>query len=98
VDPDDITIEGLEKGGAEIIVHGAPVMPGAMFTLAKIGSIPIIGAPAAVISGKPTVLDVVLPRILAGQNIGREEIEDLGHGSLCLECAPCHFPICPFCK
>jgi hypothetical protein len=98
VDPDDITIEGLEKGGAEVIVHGAPVMPGAMFTLAMIDNIPIIGAPAAVIWNKATVLDVVLPRILAGQTIGREDIEDLGHGGLCLDCNPCHFPICPFCS
>lgn len=98
VDPDDITVTGLKKSGAEIISHGTPVIPGAMFTLAEIGNIPVIGVPALVLVFKSTILDVILPRILAGHRITKEEIKELGHGGLCLDCSPCLFPVCPFCK
>ncbi len=98
VDPDDVTIEGVERSGAHIVCHGAPVMPGAMFMYAKLGGIPVLGAPAAVIFSETTILDVILPRVLAGEDIKREDIIELGHGGLCFNCDACVYPICPFCK
>jgi len=98
VDPDDVTVEGVERSGAEIVSYGAPVMPGAMFLYAKLGDIPVLGAPAAVIFSQTTILDVMLPRVLAGDNITRQDIVDLGHGGLCFNCDACIYPICPFCK
>jgi len=98
VDPDDVTVEGVEGSGAKMISYGAPVMPGAMFLFAMLDDIPILGAPAAVIFNETTILDVILPRVLAGEQIYREDIVDLGHGGLCLNCATCKYPICPFCK
>ncbi len=98
VDPDDVTVEGVKKSGAKIISYGAPVMPGAMFLLAMLGDIPILGAPAAVIFNDTTIIDVILPRVLAGEEISRQDIIDMGHGGLCLDCADCIYPICPFCK
>ncbi|MBI5525285.1 MAG: hypothetical protein HY897_03050 [Deltaproteobacteria bacterium] len=47
---------------------------------------------------KTTVFDLVLPRILAGERIGRAELADLGHGGLCLKCPECRYPVCPFGK
>ena len=81
-----------------MISYGAPVMPGAMFLLAMLGEIPILGAPAAVIFNDTTIIDVILPRILAGERISRQDIVHMGHGGLCLDCADCVYPICPFCK
>ncbi len=98
VDPDDVTVEGVKKSGAKIISYGAPVMPGAMFLLAMLGDTPILGAPAAVIFNDTTIIDVLLPRVLAGEEISRQDIIDMGHGGLCLDCADCIYPICPFCK
>ncbi len=98
VDPDDVTVEGVQKSGAEIISYGAPVMPGAMFLYAKLGDIPVLGAPAAVIFSDVTILDVILPRVLAGEDITRDDIIELGHGGLCFNCDVCVYPICPFCK
>ena len=98
VDPDDVTVEGVAKSGAEIVSYGAPVMPGAMFLYAKLGAIPILGAPAAVIFSEATILDVLLPRVLAGDNLTRQDIVELGHGGLCLSCDACIYPVCPFCK
>lgn len=98
VDPDDVTVEGVARSGAKIISYGAPVMPGAMFLFAMLGDIPILGAPAAVIFNETTIIDIILPRVLAGEPVSREDIVDLGHGGLCLDCAVCNYPICPFCK
>ena len=98
VDPDDVTVEGVAKSGAKIISYGAPVMPGAMFLFALLGDIPILGAPAAVIFNETTIIDVILPRVLAGVSVSREDIIDLGHGGLCLDCDACAYPVCPFCS
>jgi len=98
VDPDDVTVEGVKKSGAKIISYGAPVMPGAMFLFAMWKDIPILGTPGAVIYNLTTIFDLILPRVLAGEKICREDIIKLGHGGLCLNCGKCSFPICPFGK
>jgi molybdopterin biosynthesis enzyme len=60
--------------------------------------IPIIGLPACGMYHQRTVFDLILPRILAGERIGRGELAELGHGGLCLNCRECRFPACPFGK
>ena len=98
VDPDDVTVQGVQRSGAEIINYGAPVMPGVMFLYAILQGIPIIGVPAAAIFNETTIIDVILPRVMADDKIYREDILELGHGGLCLNCGECTFPICPFCR
>jgi len=96
VDPDDVTVEGVKQSGAEIFSYGVPIMPGTMCMAAYLDGIPILGAPACAIWNKATVIDMLLPRALAGQVITRQEIVAMGHGGLCLGCQPCHYPVCPF--
>ncbi|RMG73679.1 MAG: molybdopterin-binding protein [Nitrospirae bacterium] len=60
--------------------------------------IPILGIPACGMYHRTTIFDLVLPRILAGEHIGREELAEMGHGGLCLNCKSCHYPVCPFGK
>lgn len=60
--------------------------------------IPILGIPACGMYHKITVFDLILPRILAGEIIGRKELAELGHGGLCQNCKVCSFPTCPFGK
>ncbi len=98
VDADDVTLEGVIKSGAHIISYGAPVMPGAMFLVAEINGITILGAPGAVIYNKTTVLDIILPRVLAGERIEKKDIVKLASGGLCLNCSKCVFPLCHFGK
>jgi hypothetical protein len=98
VDPDDVTVEGVIKSGANIVSYGAPVMPGAMFLYALLDDIPILGTPGAVIYNTATIFDLILPRVLCGEKIKREDIIELGHGGLCLNCEKCSFPVCPFGK
>lgn len=98
IDPDDVTVKGIEGVGAKIVSYGAPVLPGSMFLYAKWETTSILGAPACVIHDPTTILDLLLPRILAGEDISRQDIIQLGHGGLCLNCNKCSFPICPFGK
>ena len=98
VDPDDVTAEGVRKSGACLISYGAPVMPGAKFLYASLEGVPILGASAAVSHNPSTIFDLILPRVLCGEEICHEDIIELGHGGLCLNCEKCSFPICPFGK
>jgi hypothetical protein len=47
---------------------------------------------------KITIFDLILPRVLTGEKIGRRELAELGHGGLCLTCEECRYPLCPFGK
>ncbi len=60
--------------------------------------IPILGIPACGMYHRITIFDLILPRILAGEKIGRKELAELGHGGLCLNCKECRYPVCPFGK
>jgi len=98
VDPDDRTRFGLEKAGARDILYGAAVLPGAMFMLADLHGVPVLGIPACGMHAKVTLFDLVYPRILAGERLTRQDLARLGHGGLCLKCDPCRYPLCPFGK
>jgi hypothetical protein len=98
VDPDDVTRKGIEKAGADEIHYGAAALPGAMFMVAYIKGIPLLGVPACGLHHKVTVLDLILPRILINEHIGKKELAFLGHGGLCMDCPECTYPHCPFGK
>ena len=51
--------------------------------------ITILGIPACGMYANITVFDLILPRVLAGEKIGRREVAELGHGGLCLKCKDC---------
>jgi molybdenum cofactor synthesis domain-containing protein len=96
VDPDDVTRQGIKKAGATDIVYGTPVLPGAMFLVGRIGKIPVLGLPACGMFHRTTVFDLILPRVMLGEKIGREELARMGHGGLCRQCKTCRYPICDF--
>jgi hypothetical protein len=62
------------------------------------GEIPLVGLPACALAHEATVFDLIPPRLLAGERLGRRELAALGHGGLCLRCEHCDFPRCPFGK
>lgn len=102
VDPDDKTPLAIRSTGAAVVSYGAPVLPGAMFLLSyyeRNGKrIPIAGLPGCVMYEKRTVLDLVLPRLMADDPVTKEELDHLGRGGLCLSCDVCTFPNCGFGK
>ena len=98
VDPDDVTRKGIRLAGADEMHYGAAALPGAMFLVAYVGKVPLIGVPACGLHHQITILDLVLPRILSGEKIGKKELAFLGHGGLCRDCPECIYPNCPFGK
>ena len=101
VDPDDVTRYAIRNLGATNITYGSSVLPGSMFLVAYVEgppSIPILGIPACGMYASTTIFDLVLPRVLAGEHIGRRELAELGHGGLCMKCEICNYPVCPFGK
>lgn len=96
VDPDDVTPTGVKMAGAEIVSYGAPTMPGAMFLLSSINDIPVLGLPGCVMYNKRTIFDLVVPRLAAGERLGRKDIISYAHGGLCSVCKDCRYPNCGF--
>lgn len=98
VDPDDVTRKGIRNAGASEMHYGAAALPGAMFMVAYINDTPLLGVPACGLHHQVTVLDLILPRILIGEHIGKKELAFIGHGGLCMDCPECTHPHCPFGK
>ncbi len=98
VDPDDLTPAAIKAAGGEIVSYGAPVLPGAMFMLAYINDIPVIGLPGCVMYHRASIFDLVVPRLLAGETVTKTDIIAMGHGGFCSSCGTCRFPNCSFGK
>lgn len=104
VDPDDCTPGAIMATGARIVSYGAPVLPGAMMLVSYYMNeadgrvIPILSLPGCVMYAKRTIFDLVLPRVMAEDEITAEDIARLGEGGLCLNCEVCTFPNCGFGK
>lgn len=98
VDPDDVTRDGLVDAGMQDMLYGAPILPGAMTLLGRIGETRIMGVPACALFFKSTSFDLLLPRVLAGVEITRKDLASMAEGGFCLGCKSCTFPKCPFGK
>ena len=98
VDPDDVTRGGLLDAGLTDALHGAPILPGAMTLIGRIGGAQVLGVPACALFFKTTSLDVLLPRLLAGVPITRRDLARMAEGGLCLQCNTCTYPKCTFAK
>ncbi len=101
VDPDDNTPGAIRRAGARVVAYGSPVLPGAMLLVGYFddvagASVPVLGVPGCAMYNKATVLDLVLPRVLAGVELTRRDLAAMGEGGLCLGCKPCTFPHCSF--
>lgn len=83
VDANDITKEVIrERNDIEVVAYGSPVLPGAMFMVAYHNETPVIGLPAGLLRGGPSIFDMVLPLLLAKVKITKAYIASLGHGGL----------------
>jgi molybdopterin biosynthesis enzyme len=82
MDLDDITPRAIRAIGGEIVHYGVPVEPGNLLLLAYRHEVPIVGAPGCAKSRSYNVVDMVLPRLAAGERLTRRELIELGHGGL----------------
>ncbi len=82
MDRHDVAPRAVERAGGEVECFGAPVDPGNLLLLAYRGAVPIVGAPGCARSAKRNIVDLVLPRLLAGDRLSRDDVAELGHGGL----------------
>jgi hypothetical protein len=83
VDPDDATPGAIRQSGARIVTYGAPVLPGSMFMLGYLeGDKAVMGLPGAVMFESYTLFDMVLPVVLAGEVLTKQDFIRMGHGGL----------------
>lgn len=86
VDPDDRTPGAIRETGADIVSYGTPMLPGSMLLMGYLKGRPIMGLPGCVMHDPYTSFDALLPRILAGDTITRDDIVALGYGGLLHNC------------
>lgn len=81
----DIIPAAVESVGGKIEHFGMPVDPGNLLLVARIGDVPVVGAPGCARSPKENGFDWVLMRLLANLKVTREEITAMGVGGLLME-------------
>ena len=62
------------------------------------GEMQVIGVPACALYFKTTLFDMLLPRLLAGRVLTRQDLAALGEGGFCVNCNVCTWPKCFFGK
>jgi hypothetical protein len=82
LDPLDPVFAALERLGARTVRRGVPAHPGSLLWVATIGETPVLGMPSCGMFSQATVIDLILPRLLAGEPIEAGELAALGHGGL----------------
>lgn len=85
MDPEDPVLRALELTGARMERHGVPAYPGTLLWIAYLGDLPVVGAPSCGIFSRATSLDVVLPRLMAGERMDVTAIAELSAGGLFAE-------------
>jgi len=81
VDPDDRTAGGIKKMGAEIVRYGVPLFPGQTFLISYKDQSVVIGMPSGIgMFGKGTSFHRLMPVLLSGYRLSKEEIIEMGEG------------------
>jgi molybdenum cofactor cytidylyltransferase len=80
--PGDVIGRAMARVGCSLERFLAPVEPGNLLLLGYKDDIPVVSAPGCFRSGKPNVLDLLLPPMLARYRVSGWEIACLGHGGL----------------
>ncbi len=92
LDPLDPMFEGLALIGGRMERHGAPAHPGSLLWLVELRGRPVLGMPACGMFSQATTFDLILPRILAGEQIDNTVMATLGHGGLLSRDSAYRFP------
>jgi molybdenum cofactor cytidylyltransferase len=70
IDHEDVIPSALREAGGSLLMLG------------YIGNIPVIGAPGCIKSPQTNVVDMILPRLFAGERLTRADLVAMGHGGL----------------
>ena len=81
-DPLDACFVAIAALGGRIVRRGVPAHPGSMLWLARIGRTAILGLPTCGAYSKATAADLLLPRLLSGDDPSERTVAKLGHGGI----------------
>lgn len=81
LDPLDPVFVAIASLGGAVLRTGVPAHPGSMVWVARLGDAPVLGIATCSGFGKNTALDLLLARVLAGEDPGGAA-DELGHGGL----------------
>lgn len=81
-DPEDPFFVALAALGGRVVRHGVPAHPGSMLWLGRVGTVAVIGLPSCGAYSKATAVDLLLPRLLAGEPASIRTVARLGHGGI----------------
>lgn len=81
-DPLDACFVAIAALGGRVVRRGVPAHPGSMLWLARIGRTAILGLPTCGAYSKATAADLLLPRLLSGEDASERTVAKLGHGGI----------------
>jgi hypothetical protein len=81
-DPLDACFMAIASLGGRIVRRGVPAHPGSMLWLARIGGTAILGLPTCGAYSRATAVDLLLPRLLSGEDASERTVAKLGHGGI----------------
>jgi len=91
-DPLDACFVAIEALGGKVVRRGVPAHPGSMLWLARIGRTAILGLPTCGAYSKATAADLLLPRLLSGEDASERTVAKLGHGGILTRSQRFRFP------
>lgn len=91
-DPLDACFVAIASLGGRIVRRGVPAHPGSMLWLARIGRTAILGLPTCGAYSKATAVDLLLPRLLSGEDASERTVAKLGHGGILTRSQRFRFP------
>lgn len=92
MDPLDPAFGALQKLGIRVERFGLPAHPGSLFWIARLGDVPVLGMPSCGLFSRATSFDLVLPRVLAGDDVDSAALAAFGHGGLITKDTAFRFP------
>jgi molybdopterin biosynthesis enzyme len=91
-DPLDPFFVAIAALGGRVVRRGVPAHPGSMLWLARIGGTAILGLPTCGAYSKATAADLLLPRLLSGEDPSEKTVAKLGHGGILTRSQRFRFP------
>lgn len=81
-DPLAPLFEAIDTLGGEVFRRGVPAHPGSMLWLGRLGATQMLGLPRCGVFSMATAADLLLPRLMTGEQLTPASIASLGHGGL----------------
>ncbi len=91
-DPADAFFVAVTALGGRVVRHGVPAHPGSMVWLGRVGRTVVIGLPSCGAFSKATAVDLLLPRLVAGEPASAKTVARLGHGGILTRSQRFRFP------